>query len=91
MAEAKTKEQVLAELSDNDRAQLHGALKTWRKEGVENPLIPLGDVDGDGIIEAWALDLEGELTLVATGLDETVFESTGEGIELGGIPQEGAE
>jgi len=82
MAENKTKEQVLAELSDEDRAQLHAALKTWNKDGgVEQPLIPFGDADGDGIIDAWTLDEAGELALISTGLKDTVFEADGSGEE----------
>lgn len=81
-----TSEEIEEQLTEADRAQLIESLKSWRDNGVENPHIPLGyDADGDGGLDAWALDENDELVLIAVeGLDDTVFESEGDGVEVGG-------
>lgn len=81
-----TKEEVLAGLSDVDRTELTNALKAWAADGVVDPKIVLDyDVDGDGKPDAWALDASGALVLVTVdSVTDTVFESTGSGVEQGG-------
>ena len=57
-------------LSREDYAATRDALLTWRREGVQNPLIPSDvDINGDGIVDAYGLN----------ELDEVIFVS---GIEL---------
>lgn len=74
-------------LDPADREELVRALAQWKAEGVENPTIPLDyDADGDGIVDAFGLDGDGNLVLVSgVALADTVAESTGEdATELGG-------
>jgi hypothetical protein len=84
---AQSKDAVLALLTQNDRDNLVAALKGWAEDGVKDPQIPLDhDVDGDGIVDAWALDENGELTLVnAVSVADTVSVSDGSGIETSAV------
>lgn len=66
-----------------DQRQLVLALKRWQSEGQANPLIPCdADVDGDGTADAYGLGPFGDLVYIkGVPLGDTVFESTGGGIE----------
>jgi hypothetical protein len=66
-----------------DRAVIRQALLDWQVDGVANPLLPLdGDVDGDGVADAFALDPFGNLIIVpAVPITETVSQSVGGGVE----------
>jgi len=66
-----------------DQEQIKASLLQWQEEGQENPMIPLdGDVDGDGVADAFALDSFGNLVIVpAVPVADTVSVSTGSGIE----------
>lgn len=73
------------EVSAEDRAQLVECLKTWQKEGTQNPMIPVDyDVDGDGSVDAFGLGPFGELVYVSGAtVRDTVYVSTGGGEETG--------
>lgn len=81
-----TKEEVLAGVTDADRQELTAALKAWSDAGVADAKIPLGyDVEGDGKADAWALDANGQLTLIdVDDIEQTVAMSDGSGVEQGG-------
>ncbi|AWY05394.1 hypothetical protein SEA_FIREMAN_43 [Microbacterium phage Fireman] len=66
-----------------DQAQIKQSLLDWRDAGEPHPMIPLdGDVDGDGIADAFALDAFGNLVIVpAVPITDTVSLSTGTGVE----------
>ncbi len=79
-------------LTDADRSAIKGILEQWRESGVLNPLLPMDvDVDGDGIVDAWGLDEDGEVVVVSsTSLPYTVYESDGDDvIEHEGEPTDG--
>ncbi|QGJ95263.1 hypothetical protein QDA11_gp43 [Microbacterium phage Jayden] len=69
-------------LTDADRSVIKGILEQWRESGVLNPLLPMDvDVDGDGIVDAWGLDAEGEVIFVSgASLPYTVYESEGDDV-----------
>lgn len=71
------------ELTEADRAELTAALKTWQEAGETNPMIPMDvDINGDGHADVAALDGNGNLIFVSgINLEDTVYESTGSGIE----------
>ena len=73
------------ELTPEDREAIRAILTNWKAEGVENPLVPMDvDVDGDGVVDAWGLDEDGQVVVVhSTPLDDTVFQSDGDGIVEG--------
>jgi len=55
----------ISALPDEDKAAIKAALLQWKKDGNENPLLPLDqDLNGDGITDAFGLDDKGELILV---------------------------
>jgi len=66
-----------------DRETIKQALLGWEADGVVNPLIPIdGDVDGDGVADAWALDDQGNLIIVqVVQITDTVSQSVGGGVE----------
>ena len=68
------------EISDEDREFIRELLVRQQQAGVESPMLPLNvDVDGDGIVDAFALDADGNVTLVSNvPLDATMYEATGE-------------
>ena len=70
-------DETLENLSEKDRATLTKALRKWRKDGVPSPLIPMADdVTEDGIADAWGLDENDNLVIVAgTPLVDTVYET----------------
>jgi hypothetical protein len=70
----------VSELPVQDREVLTAALKSLKDSGVP-PLIPLDvDLDGDGIVDAWGLDDEGNLIVVkGQPIAETSYEADGEG------------
>lgn len=75
-------EEILAALSDEEREVLVDALRSYEAEGVARPLIPIGDIDGDGFEDSFGLSDDGSLIVVSgVPLEETVFVSTGGGIE----------
>lgn len=77
-AEAPT----LHALPDEDREALKLALQQLKDAG-EKPYIPLNvDIDGDGKPDAWTLDEDGEVILVAAvPLEDTAYVSTGDNIK----------
>ena len=73
-------------LSPEDEAAIRQILTNWRDEdGTENPLLPMEvDVDGDGIVDSWGLDDQGEVIFVpGCPLAETVFHADGDGLDEG--------
>jgi hypothetical protein len=72
-------------LTDEDRDTIRDVLIQWRVGGVENPLLPMDvDVDGDGIVDSWGLDENGQVVVVRSRpIQETVFQSDGDGIVEG--------
>jgi hypothetical protein len=69
-------------LDPADEAQLVASLQQWRDEGNPNPLIPIGDLDGDGFTDSWGLSESGGLIVVfGTPLEQTVYAADGGGIE----------
>jgi hypothetical protein len=73
------------ELPQEDRDTLRAALLAYKADGVENPQIPLNaDIDGDGVVDAWALDENGDVVLVPqVQLGETVYASEGADVGAG--------
>lgn len=70
------------ELPEEDRALIKQILVGYRKDGNENPLLPLNvDLDGDGITDAWGLDDNDDVVLVpGRPLAQTVYVSDGNDI-----------
>lgn len=68
--------------SPEDLIAIKEILHAWRAEGTVNPLLPLDvDIDGDGIVDAYGLDANGEVVLVSGAkLEETVYVSDDDGI-----------
>jgi hypothetical protein len=77
---------LLDSIPQADQDELKAALQTWQKDGTENPLIPVDvDVNGDGKPDAVGLDKDGNLIAVTDAdLSDTVYESDGSGVEVGG-------
>jgi len=72
------------ELTPEDREAIRVVLTNWKDYGMESPLVPFDvDVDGDGIVDAWGLDENGEVVLVRSSLEQTVFRSDGDGLVEG--------
>jgi len=73
---------MATELSVEDAEAIKGILIAWQDDGVENPLLPMDvDVDGDGIVDSWGLDGDGNVVVVSgTHLDDTVYVSEGDDI-----------
>ena len=73
---------MATELSVEDAEAIKGILIAWKDDGVENPLLPMDvDVDGDGIVDSWGLDGDGNVVVVSgTHLDDTVYVSEGDDI-----------
>lgn len=66
------------DLDEETAAVLRDALLAWRAEGVADPTIPIDDVTGDGIADAWALDENDDVVLrPGVAYADTVAESTG--------------
>lgn len=67
-------------LTREDYAAIKEVLITWRKHGVENPLLPMNvDIDGDGIVDSWGLDSEDRVIVVSgVNLEDTVYLSEGD-------------
>lgn len=66
--------------SDEDLIAIKSILLQWKSEGIPNPLLPADvDIDGDGIVDSFGLDVD-ENVIVVPGakLEDTVFESTGD-------------
>ncbi|QOP64786.1 hypothetical protein SEA_DELAGARZA_27 [Microbacterium phage DelaGarza] len=55
------------------------------EEGAARPLIPLDvDLDGDGIVDAWGLDDDGQVVLVSgCALTDTCYVSDGDDVKGG--------
>lgn len=69
-------------LSREDHDAIKGILLAERANGNANPLLPMDvDINGDGIVDSFGLDAEGNVTVVlATGLDQTLYVSEGDDI-----------
>lgn len=66
-------------LSAEDEAEIKNILNTWKNEGNENPLLPMDvDIDGDGLVDSFGLDAEGNVIVVLGKLEDTVYESDGD-------------
>jgi hypothetical protein len=79
-----------AALSEEDEQALIEALREWRRAGVTNPRIPIGeDLTEDGLTDAWALDKDENLVVKqSVTLRRTVYVSDGSGEEAeGGEPE----
>lgn len=66
--------------SAEDAEAIRAALLNWKASGNPNPMIPMEvDVDGDGIVDSFALD-ENDNLIVVTGakLADTVYVSDGD-------------
>ena len=72
-----------ADLPLKDRQQLVIALTGWMRDGIKDPRIPFNeDVDGDGIVDCFAIDDFDRLVLVrGERLEDTVSVSAGGGVE----------
>lgn len=70
-------------LADEDRAEIKAILTHWRESGVENPLLPADvDLDGDGIVDSFGLDADGEVIVVSGNIADTVYAAEGEDVHL---------
>lgn len=66
-------------LSAEDEAEIKSILTTWKNEGVENPLLPMDvDIDGDGLVDSFGLDGDGNVVVVLGKLEDTVYVSEGD-------------
>lgn len=77
------------QLADEDRAAIKAVLIAERDRGVAVPLLPADvDVDGDGIVDSFGLDENGEVIIVSgVHLEHTVYLSEGDDV-LGHLPEE---
>lgn len=64
-------------LSDEDREVIRSSLIAAESAGVVNPLLPDDvDADGDGLVDAYGLDGNGQVVLVrSVPLSETLYEA----------------
>lgn len=71
-------------LTREDVEAIKSILLQWRSEGKTNPLLPMDvDINGDGLVDSFGLDENGEVTLVlSTPLEETVYVSDGDDVDL---------
>lgn len=66
-------------LSAEDEAEIKSILQTWKDAGTDNPLLPMNvDIDGDGLVDSFGLDEEGNIIVVLGKLKDTVYESEGD-------------
>lgn len=67
------------DLTDEDVVAIKAILQQWKEEGNPNPLLPADvDIDGDGIVDSFGLDSEGNVIVVSGAkLEDTVFVSDG--------------
>jgi len=84
MTDTERADEFLARMSDEEKEVTVAALLAWRKSGVRDPQIPIdiGDIDEDGLADAFALGEDDRLVIVtATPIEYTVSQSTGGGLE----------
>lgn len=74
-------------LGREDYNAIREVLLAWRKDGVENPLLPSNvDINGDGTTDSYGLDADDEVIFVSgVQIENTVYVSDGDdAIEHGG-------
>lgn len=70
---------AIEDLTEEERQTIVDVLKGYKADGAENPLLPIGDVNGDGFTDSFGLDAFGKLKIVSGApLTATVYKSEGE-------------
>lgn len=70
--------------TQEDLDAIRTILLQWREEGIEKPLLPMEvDVDGDGVVDSFGLDVFGNVVIVSsTKLEDTVYVAVGDDEEV---------